>query len=117
MGMAATTSGYSPATAMVMPPPCEPPVTAIWDASTSEWLRAVDGADGIREEAAIVVMLGIEDPFGHAARDMGVAAVGVQIGRVSCRPAAALSARVHDEMSVACAGPQQPVKWEIPPAP
>src|SRR5258705_605270 len=33
--------------------------------------RRVDGAEGIREDAAVVVMPGFENPFGHAAGKMG----------------------------------------------
>src|SRR6185436_18023703 len=60
-------------------------------------------------DAAVVVMLRVENPFGHAAREMCIATVGIEIGRVTSRPTTSLSARVHDEVGITRTCPEQPV--------
>ncbi len=58
-------------------------------------------------------MLSIEDAFGHGAREVSVAAISVEIWGIASRPRAALSASVHDEVSVARACPKKPIEAEL----
>src|SRR5215213_6332768 len=74
--------------------------------------RRLDGADRVGKYTAVIVMFGIENPFGHAAREMGIPAIGIKIRGITRRPTTSLAARVHDEVSVTRAGPKQPLDCE-----
>ena len=114
--MTATRSSTSPPTAIAMPPPWLPPATATRAASTTlERADRVDRAHGVGEHAAVVVAAAAVDAAGHEARGGRPGSVRVR-GLAAGSPAAALAARVHEEVRVAGRGPGEPLVGEAAPA-
>jgi hypothetical protein len=75
-----------------------------------------DGAHGVGEDAAVIIRGRVEQAAGHEAGVLRVAAGGLEVGRVAGLAVAALAARVHDQVGIAGAGPQQGVDGEAAPA-
>ena len=79
-----------PAAAMVMPPPASRQSPRFEQDPPRIGACRVDGADRIGEDTAVVVMPRVKDSLGHAAREMRIAAICIEIGCIACGPGAAL---------------------------
>ena len=74
------------------------------------------GAYGVGEHAAVIIRFGVQNAARHETGILRVAPLGFWVGRVAGAPGAALSARVHHEVGVACCGVDQPIDGQSAPA-